>query len=120
MNDDSTDGCEVKQGCKDQLMLFACGLSCSPEASSWVNTEALSINVCKKFGDKLYKACKSSELKQADGSCKKVEDEWKSASDFVKGFGATMVDSDKDCFNAAGFAAPMFALVAACAALLRL
>ena len=59
-------------------------------------------------------------MKQADGSCKKIEDEYKSSTDFITALGGTYVDGSDNCFNSAGFTAPMVALVAACTALLRL
>eukprot|EP01115_Flamella_aegyptia_P003575 TRINITY_DN1628_c0_g4_i1.p1 TRINITY_DN1628_c0_g4~~TRINITY_DN1628_c0_g4_i1.p1 ORF type:complete len:176 (+),score=97.95 TRINITY_DN1628_c0_g4_i1:51-578(+) len=121
--DDATkaeEGCaEIKEGCADQAFLYACGAACSPDFSDYI--DGTSIKICKKFANKFYSSCKDAEIKDESGSCKKIKDEYADGKEFAeKGLGATYVDGDSGCFNAAGLTQPLVALVAAAVAVARL
>ena len=76
--------------------------------------------ICRIFAERLYKACDSSELPDRKDfyKCKKVEDTWEDAESFiVDGLGYDYEDSittTDNCFNAAGLAQPIVALVVLC------
>jgi hypothetical protein len=84
--------------------------------------------VCQSFTDKFYSACKGSEIdSDGKGTCKKVSDIFPDAKAFISGVGLVVgatnvkiVDGTTDCFNAAGFATPLLALIVACLVALRL
>jgi len=100
VNFDETN-CKAPTGsCADELTLFLCRF-CSPFYSEYVDQYG-KFQVCGKFADKMYEACKQSEI-QVEGQCKTVGSEWKNGKDFVENvFDHRYTDDQKACFNHVG------------------
>ena len=123
--------CKIGGGCEAKFNLLVCA-PCSPESGNFIKVGSGILNttfsVCQGFADKFYSACKSSEIdSDGKGTCKKISEIFPDSKAFISGVGlivgatnVKLVDGTDNCFNAAGFASPILALIVACLVALRL
>jgi len=101
----------LSTGCKDQVNLYACAVSCSPNQAEDFG------KICSAFGDKIYSSCKSDSLLTTSG-CQKVSTAFPDSTSFALGIGAVYTAGTTGCFNAGSVVAPAVALIVARLALL--
>jgi len=102
----------LSTGCKDQVNLYACAVSCSPNQGEDLG------KICSAFGDKVYSSCKSDSLLTTSG-CQKVSTAFPDSKSFTLGaLGGVYTTGTTGCFNAGSVVAPAVALIVALLALL--